>query len=116
MKLRRLPGHRREILELFLGSGSYDAAAALFGKEGKAPVLFPRTLSTTAEEAEAAIPGIFARIPGMDPFRDAIAWGETAIPLCDGRKLRMGHPAQDIGAYIASMPHVDDLRARTTPP
>lgn len=37
-------------LELFLSSGRYDAAAALFREEGKAPVLYPRTLYTTAEE------------------------------------------------------------------
>ena len=49
----------------------------------------------------------------MDLFRDAIACGETAIPLCDGRTLRMGRPAQDVGV---SMPHVDDLPVRTTPP
>lgn len=96
-------------LELFLSAGSFNSAAALFGEEGTEPVLFTRELYASAEEAEAVIPGIFGRIPGMDPFRDAIAWGETAIPLCDGRVLRMGHPMQDVEAYIAAMPGVGDL-------
>jgi hypothetical protein len=96
-------------LELFLSAGSYSAAAALFAEEGREPVVFSRELYADAAEAEAALPEIFKAIPGMDPFRDSIIWDETVIPLCDGRKLRMGHPSMDLAAYVAKMPDAGDL-------
>lgn len=96
-------------LELFLSAGSYNSAAALFGEEGREPVVFSSELYADATVAEAAMPQIFHAIPGMDPFRESIAWDETVVPLCDGRSLHMGHPRMDVAAYIAKMPNVDDL-------
>lgn len=96
-------------LELFLSAGSYNSAAALFCEEGRDPVVFTRELYADAAAAEAALGVIFHAIPGMDPFRDSIAWGETVIPLCDGRRLHMGHPTMDVAAYIAKMPNSSDL-------
>lgn len=90
-------------LELFLGDGDYVFGGKLYNEPGRPPDLYLRTLYRSAEEAEAAIPGIFRRIPGMDPFRDSIRWGENIMPLPAGRSLRLAVPEQDAEAYIARM-------------
>lgn len=98
-------------LEIFLGAGSFNKAAALFSEEGREPVIFTHELYSSVAEAEAAIPEVFAAMPGMDPFRDSVTWDETVIPLCDGRDLRLAHPSMDVAAYMASMPNLADLAA-----
>lgn len=87
-------------LELFLGAGSFRKAAVVFSEEGREPVMF-------THELYASVAGI----PGMSPFRDAVAWDETVLPLCAGRDLRLDHPSMDVDTYVAGMPNLADLAA-----
>lgn len=90
-------------VELFLGDGEYVFGGKLYSEPGRPPDLYLRRMYGSAAEAEAAIPDIFLQMPGMDPFRNSISWGENVIPLPNGTSLRLAVPQQDADAYIARM-------------
>ncbi len=90
-------------LKLFCGGGSFVFGGKLHSDPGKDPELFERTIYEDATGAEAAIPGIFLRMPGMDPFRDSVAWGQSDIPLPYNHFLRLNVARDDVEAYIATM-------------
>ncbi|MGV7120302.1 hypothetical protein [Sphingopyxis sp. 550A] len=91
-------------LELFLAGGEFSSGAALFNENsGQTPVYVPRRLYRDAREAEAMLPAIFAAIPGMDPFRDAVRWVDMPVPSMGERRLFMQFPMMDVEAYEANM-------------
>ncbi len=90
-------------LELFVSRGEMIIAGLLYGEPGKPPEFFTRTLYSDAAKAQDAIPGIFLKMPGMDPFRDSISWEVINTPLGDGKTFRTMVARQDIDAYIEAM-------------
>jgi hypothetical protein len=90
-------------LELFVSQGEMIVAGLLYDEPGKPPEFFTRALYSDPAEAEEAIPGIFLEMPGMDPFRDSIAWEVTNTPLGDGKTLSTMVARYDIGAYVKTM-------------
>ena len=90
-------------LKLFCASGSFVFGGKLHNEPERDPELFARTMYEDATGAEAAIPGIFLRIPGMDPFRDSVSWGQSDIPLPHNHLLRLNVAQDDADAYIATM-------------
>jgi hypothetical protein len=90
-------------LRLLLGDGEYVAGGRLHRKPGLPPELVIRELYADAAGLEAAIPAIFRRMPGMDPFRDSVKWDVVVMEMPGGSQLRLGVPRQDPAAYVSAM-------------
>ncbi len=90
-------------LELFVSRGEMIIAGLLYGEPGKPPEFFTRTLYSDAAKAQDEIPGIFLKMPGMDPFRDSISWEVINTPLGEGKTFRTMVARQDIDAHFEAM-------------
>jgi len=90
-------------LELLLASGQMAIGGALLGEPGKLPVLVQRTLYATAAELEEAIQTVFLAMPGMDPFRHSVSWGDNVLSLPNGHSFIAQTSKRDGDAYIEQM-------------
>jgi hypothetical protein len=87
-------------LEVFLSSGTYSTGAAI-AFDGQTDATFTSsTLYRSAAEAEAAMPEVFERHPGIAAFANALDWSENGIPLADGHVLRMAYPVMNQERYV----------------
>ncbi len=90
-------------IELFAKTGTMTIGGFIYGQGDRLPDLFTTTLYTAPAEAEAAIPDIFLKMPGMDPFRNSISWDQHVLPIAEGKTFTSWFAQQDVDAYIATM-------------
>lgn len=96
-------------LSLFLGDGSIRTGAARdFGTPGRLGFVHTQ-LYQSVNEAEEAIPSLFETHPGIAPYRAAVDWDSSTIPLRDRSELQTIFPVMNGEAFTGYYPPTEDI-------